>query len=311
MGLLHAAVVSGHVGPFEATFCLEDCVMSEKLFSGLRHIGTSYPRLPDPLPVFSIVKCKGSMNIPFPVWDSATGVFEDWAARIEEIEAISKARPWYRRREQAVFRGGQRTCTYGRGTPNALPGLETPPTDPRWKQCGRTALLYNALSSDFPRLFNVSLSDGYDFSAVLPRPAAAPQRLTQEEQEDFRFVIYAEGHCQWANRLHNLLFMGAAILFQDTQCIEPFGMLLRPFVHYIPVDYTFSNLTAAMLWARSHTAEVRRIIRAQHRYAKRYVTPQAVRLYVQGLMTEYSKLMTYKVIPRYPAATETFLWRAG
>jgi hypothetical protein len=57
----------------EFAMCVEDCVVSQFLHHPARHLGTVYKLVPDPLPAFTMVKCSGSANIPFPVWDLADG----------------------------------------------------------------------------------------------------------------------------------------------------------------------------------------------------------------------------------------------
>jgi len=63
------------LGDFEATFCLHDCVVSQKADSTHGIFGGQYRKVLDPIPAFTVVKCVDSMNIPFPTWDYATGFF--------------------------------------------------------------------------------------------------------------------------------------------------------------------------------------------------------------------------------------------
>jgi hypothetical protein len=57
----------------EFAMCIEDCVVSQFEDHPARHLGHQYRLVPDPLPAFTLVRCAGSANIPFPVWDKSDG----------------------------------------------------------------------------------------------------------------------------------------------------------------------------------------------------------------------------------------------
>lgn len=293
------------LGNFEAVFCLGDCVVSQKFFNLARHLGDVYPLNPDPLPVFSIVKCQGSMNIPFPIWDEATGLFSSWNSEIDKLIEGAARVPWEERKSQAVFRGGQRTCVLYSNISRQERGrtfyTATPQQPEEAKRCGRTALMYQALRSKENFLFNVSMTSGYPISMFgfdILRDEDQPQMLTTQEHEAFKYIILPEGHCQWANRLRKHLFMGAALIMQVTQCIEPYGLRLEPWVHFIPVDYWFTNLTEAVLWGQNNQEETRRMIDRMHSYARKYVSVKGIFNFTGQLMLEYASLMQYNVTVR-------------
>lgn len=300
--LLKQAVRLAAIPNFEAVFCLHDCVVSQSLNTSHSMFGTQYEYVADPIPAFTVVTCVDSMNIPFPTWDYAAGYFADWPSRVHALAREEKRHPWKTRKGQAVFRGGQRSCVLYpepghrvRGTPFYHVSIERKENA---KHCGRNALLYQALTSKHNHLFNVSLTDGIEwwyFSKDFRRSPDEPQFLSKEEQETFKYQIIAEGECQWANRLRDALFMGTALIVQDFQCVEYYGMDLRPWVHYIPVDYWFYNLTGAVLWAERNPDAVLAMIAAKQAYARRYLMPDRVVLYVSKLLRVYSSLLKHPV----------------
>ena len=302
---LRNVTVGNRIGDFEAVFCLGDCVTSQKFFDVSRHLGDVYPLHPDPLPVFSIVKCQGSMNIPYPIWDEATGPFTRWESEVGKLKNGARKVPWEERKSQAVFRGGQRTCVLHPKVGQLNDGrtfYEASPDDPEAaKKCGRTALLYQALRSAKRNMFNVSLTSGYSISHYafnLNATEDVPRYLTTEQFEAFRYIIYAEGHCQWANRLRKHLFMGAVIIMQVTQCVEPYGLRLKPWVHFIPVDYWFTNLTEAVVWGETHQLEAQQMIERMHRYAEEHVSARGILHFIGQLMLKYSELMQHNITMR-------------
>lgn len=66
----------------------------------------------------------------------------------------------------------------------------------------------------------------------------------------FKFVLYAEGNCFWADRMNRQLFGPSAILKQETPCGQFYEPLLEPMSHYIPVDFFFNDLLDRINWAQ-------------------------------------------------------------
>lgn len=161
-------------------------------------------------------------------------------------------------------------------------------------------MLYQALSSSRFDLFNISLTDGVDWKSfhhdLLSEPAS-PVFLTKSQQEELRYQIIAEGECQWASRLRDALFMGNVLIIQDYQCIEFYGIRLVPWVHYIPVDYWFLNLTEAVLWAENNQQAVHKMNAEKLAYAKQYLSPKNPRP-VSGPQTPFRQRRRYAVIKK-------------
>ena len=224
------------LGDFEATFCLHDCVVSQKADSTHGIFGGQYRKVLDPIPAFTVVKCVDSMNIPFPTWDYATGFFSHWGDKITAMRSTALARDWQSRKSQAVFRGAQRTCVlYPRvgERKDGIPFYRVKTGDGEAaKKCGRNALIYQALSSERHNVFDVALTDGVKISSFkhdeLRREENAPKFLNKTQQERYKYQIIAEGECQWANRLRDGLFMGNALIVQEQQCVEYYGVTLQP-----------------------------------------------------------------------------------
>ena len=164
------------------------------------------------------------------------------------------------------------------------------------KRCGRTALLHAALTAGIDRdKFDVAFtSAGQDWSKFWG-PQDEPNQMPMSEQERFKAVIYAEGHCGWASRLRVQLHMGSALLLQETPCIEHYGMLLKPWVHYIPVKYDFSDLVEKTSWVMEHPNDVMSMVDRMHAYSEKILTKNAVVEYVEKLLFGYSKLQSYEV----------------
>merc|ERR1740139_408582 len=307
LNFLRAVLEASPLPDFEAAFCLGDCVVSEAANATSRHLGLPYKFVAGPLPAFVITGCSSSANIKFPIWDNYAPSDPTWSRNIAAMERVAARHPWRLRREQAIFRGGQRTCTkisppavnLASMTPSGIvqPCYIAKPGDPYAEHCGRTGLLHKALSSSLRAKFNVSLTSGYDWKEwyVKYGPPDKPTLVPFLEFGEFKFIINVEGHCHFANRLRSLLFLDAVLLKQEVHCGEFYDAGLRPWVHYIPISYTFSNLTAAMQWALSHPRELLQIRRNARKYARATLLPSRVVAFAQQLLERYARLLHYRV----------------
>jgi len=278
--------------PLEFTACFGDCVVSMNPHdpytqAGYRHFTPVYPWIEGPLPVFTSVTCPGSSNIPFIFWDG-NSTLDDWENEIDTILTNKQQYPWESRIPKAVFRGGGRTCTIdadeeGRGS---ITHYSTSDPEIR-KRCGRHALYHHANRlTPHKEWFDVNLGGPH-----LPMAA----------QENYKYIIYAGGHCQWANRLRIQLFMENAILRQASQCNEWYGLFLKPWQHYIPVDYHFDNLTEAVQWAQDHEDEVRAMNERKLAYAHCALHKDNQLDYAERLLRSYARLLRYEVTRRESA----------
>lgn len=293
---IKAALATGPLPDTELTVCVGDCV---SLFN---------PRLPHTLDdvdmdaSFSVVQCLGSATIPLPLFDIYRPpndvALSAWDAEVAAIKRNRNAYPWATRSDSAVFRGGVRSC-HACATPQGYhfdrrmvidePKNATKKPS-RLPPCGRERAMQIAASAP-PGLL--------DFD-VLDHPDQATSRLvTMPGHEAYKYVAYLHGHCHWANRLRRLLFMGSAVLKQVGLCEEYYGMRLQPWVHYVPVDYTLANLTAAVEWARAHDGEVWRIVANMQAYADKFNTAEFAVQYTYELLKKYAELLDYTVVKRF------------
>ena len=262
----------------EFSFCVGDCVAQMS------------PELPKVLPSsvmdasFAVVQCLGSSTIPFPLFDISRPPndvsLNEWPEVVRGIKRHRDSVPWKSRIPKAVYRGGVRTC-HVCATPEGyhLEAAMVPKMAPEERRCGRARALELG-KKDMTML---------DF---------AETGLDMPGHEAYRYVMYLHGECHWANRLRRLLFMGMAILKQEGICEEFYGMRLRPWVHYVPVDYHLRNMTAAVQWALHNEREVRRMIRRTQAYAEAFDTSEFAVSYTYYLLRRYAAMLDYKVIAR-------------
>jgi hypothetical protein len=95
--------------------------------------------------------------------------------------------------------------------------------------------------------------------------------------------------------LQFLLWSGATVFVYDCPYYEFYYHRLRPWVHYIPTN--LSAVEARYLWAEAHQAEAAAISANAQGFAKAHIGPRGFIDYWGQLLSEYNKLLAFKVDP--------------
>lgn len=286
--LLSSIAASGRIAhDTEFVFTVTDCVHSVN-----EHHTYRLTNQLSSMPVFTLVACNFSDNVPFPVWETLRdGPLEQWdnittafAAGVstkkntnnsrKKIDEISTL-PWEERQKTAIFRGANRPSMFWQNTRAA---------DRNCDATGRSKLLH--LSNLHPDLFNVSLRG--DCGGRVYNMHSMSMRA---QQALFRYVVYAEGNCMWADRLRLQLFGKSAVLKQMTPCGQFFEPLLKPFVHVVPTEYFFEDACDRVRWMQQRDEQVRRIVENANSFAKAFLSTDGLKTYVEVLLREYTKLL--------------------
>ncbi|GJQ15003.1 hypothetical protein GpartN1_g6794.t1 [Galdieria partita] len=218
-------------------------------------------------PIFTVIHCNFSDNLPFPMLEGSSnrGDWKSWDT--------SYSIPWNKKSNQAVFRGGLRDSSYFQSREEAQ------------RKCldiGRGKLLH--LQEKRGDLLNISVGGRCFKSYVL-------NRMSFEQQQQFKYNIYAEGNCFWADRLAKQLFASFVTIKQETPCGVYFEPLLRPMTHYIPTNYMFDDLIEKIEWAQAHDDQVKQIMQQANQWASQYLSFSAVLTFVELLLREYASLL--------------------
>lgn len=196
--------------------------------------------------------------------------------------------PWEKKKSVAVFRGGSRTCYPEDGDEAAISSSAVKYLlDQKMLSCGRDALKF-AAKHCAAHLLDVEID---------------ANNMPLEEQERFKYIVYAEGHGGWANRLKTILGMQSAVIMQvNNGNYEWYSQDLQPWVHYIPVDHLFISLPAVIEWANRNDHLVKAISMNADRYFDRYLSASAMTLRLGMLLKDFASLFHYK-IERLPEST--------
>lgn len=263
----------------EIAQCLHDCVQTVRNDSQLAKM----PRYvePVPLPVFSLIQCRGfSDDIPLPVFEagrpSPRTIFSsgliDWdvACALHGSSAIS----WAHRQSKAVFRGSSR---------KSLESTRITKKNGRDRMSvyGREALAQH--THRHSEIFDV---------VVIGSSTNCSGRgfMSVREQTNFKYSIYAEGNCGWADRLWWQMHTPQVVLKQESLCGLFFEQLMQPFVDHIPCAATFEDLPHRVKWLTRHDREALIITTNAMRFSEAFLVRRAIIEYFETLLKQYSEI---------------------
>mmetsp|Transcript_7820 Transcript_7820/g.23627 ORF Transcript_7820/g.23627 Transcript_7820/m.23627 type:complete len:624 (+) Transcript_7820:112-1983(+) len=254
---------------------IHDCVQTaskEHTYRAARFIESN--------PGFTIVGCNFSDNIPFPMWEgdeSRGGGYMSWNQQMKEYAQDDT--PWSQKMPKAVFRGGLRPSTAFSNRAEA---------DKNCASAGRAALVTKA--EQRPDILDVSVSGSCAGRKYVLN------RLSPKDHHKYKYVLYAEGNCFWADRINRQLFGPSAVIKQETPCGQFFEPLLQPNVHYIPTDFSFTGLEDKIDSVKNDDARVQNVIKQANEFAWNFLTAEGIAAYAEVLLTEYTKLLVNKDI---------------
>jgi hypothetical protein len=164
-----------------------------------------------------------------------------------------------------------------------------------WRKGKRKAVLLAAQAH--PEAVHAGLTEDPDqlLSAEETALFGRAQFLELEEQvQRFKYVVNVEGNCA-ALRLKRLLASPCAVLFVQSDEIEWFYPLLKPWVHYIPVGFAWdgngqprADIASAVTWAEAHPRRVARIVRAANAFAELHLSRRGQECYAARLLQAYA-----------------------
>lgn len=268
--LLSNLADEGRIKNTEFLMAIHDCVQTVNRHHTYR--GAHYK---ESNPAFTIVSCNFSDNIPFPMWEGSKnrdGGFSGWDDMVKQYSDDDT--PWEKKEDRAVFRGGNRPSMYFKNKSDA---------DEHCNDVGRTRLLY--LSQQQPEVLDVSIGGACGGKRSILK------RLALKAHHKYKYILYAEGNCMWADRSKHQVFGPSAMVKQETPCGQFFEPLLKPKTHYIPTDFFFTDTVEQVKWAREHDSEVQQIVKNANEFAHNFLTLDGIKAYTEVLLEEYTKLL--------------------
>lgn len=240
------------------------------------------------VPSFSSIKPpKNSIyNIPFPLGNIRntnkpyinTPII-GWDKVVDHYKTIGKKYLWENKIEKAIFRGNYEWQTWKLGYWGNI-------RSESWQDSIRGKLY--ELTKSREDLFDVGIkNDKYN----LPFNQDNIQYIDYPEQQKYKYILDVGQNMNWSDRSRISCFMNSLILKHESECEEFFTKLLKPHIHYLPIDLHLKNIIIQTEWAKNHDAESKIIAQNMNNFAKEFLCEQSIINFAHNLIIEYTKLL--------------------
>ncbi|KAJ7840853.1 glycosyl transferase family 90-domain-containing protein, partial [Mycena olivaceomarginata] len=105
-----------------------------------------------------------------------------------------------------------------------------------------------------------------------------------------KYVIDVDGN-GWSSRFKRLMNSGS-LIFKATTYPEWFTDRLAPWVHYVPIQNSYTDLLDALVFFRAHDEAGARIAAAGREWSRRYWRTDDLTAYMYRLFLEYARVMS-------------------
>jgi hypothetical protein len=251
-----------------------------------------------PLPIFSHYGDASHRDVPVPApwsWDEKGHNFpQPWV----KLSAAQCSKPWDRRSPQLYFRGGCNGPTRGwRG--------------PLWRYYPRKRT--NRISHTMRGQVNAGTFDHCDspklsklewgWDEQMEREMSASGRKQKVEKFasncEYKHLLHVDGNVA-SSRLASELHVGSVIFKQESFSSEYFYPLLRPYVHYVPVQTNLRDVPDQLEWAKREPQKAKQIAARGQAFAREHLHPHSIACYWWQLLSAFAELQDFE--PRTDAS---------
>jgi len=306
-------IMGSNFSSLEFIACLGDRTGSAVPDDPRRMDASVYNYAEGPLPLFGILSCKWSRNIPLPSFDmqsmsgvkykggSNVGRVEDWGDTMKELTKIREKHPWKLRKNKAVFRGMRGPCIHNvigyDGSAAEKSGFN-PERRKEASKCGRIGLEilanYEPQPDEIKDFFDVRVF-AMEHEAYLMNQTSRNENGTLhlgfEDQEQYKYRVHIGNMAGWANRLRKEILSGSTLIYQESQCVEWIGLGMQRWKHYVPLSNDLHNMHSIALWLRKHDSLAYSMTKRLNAYAKNNLSPKAIAIYTWAVLTRYASLL--------------------
>ncbi|XP_032362062.1 protein O-glucosyltransferase 1 [Etheostoma spectabile] len=240
-----------------------------------------YPQVPNwvqpTLPVFSFSKTADYQDIMYPAWTFweggpavwpiyPTGLGR-WDLMRDDLKNSAAQWPWKKKESKGFFRGSR----------------TSPERDP-----------LILLSREAPELVDAEYAKNQAWRSekdTLGRPPA--KEIPLVDHCKYKYLFNFRGVAA-SFRFKHLFLCGSLVFHVGDEWQEFFYPQLKPWVHYIPVKQDLSDVRELLQFVKENDAIAEEIATRGKEFILDHLRMQDVSCYWERLLTEFSRLLTYK-----------------
>jgi len=229
-------------------------------------------------PVLASTKHINDINV-IPIPDYHT--FRDFEEFTKEIVLGNAKYPWKTKKAKAFWRGSTTGGIYYPANYHIFP---------------RVKLVQ--LSKKYPDIldakFNKIVQDGGNIQSIFTNLDYIGNTINISDHIQYKYQILIDGNSAAWTRCWWQLHSNSVILKQNSNYLQWYHELLKPYVHYIPFDYFCSDLIEKIQWAQDNDKKAQEIVKNANLIAEHCLQYSDLLLYIYAVITSYAKLLTFE-----------------
>lgn len=246
-------------------------------------------------PILSMSKTDNYADVLIPTWEDWQRVqFQKGKFFLEsctKYEDSFSTTPWKDKISKAVFRGSTTGCGTTIETNMRLKACAMSVDHPEYLDCGITSWNFRPRKHENSDKLTTMEKSTFPFSIA--------NRLTIQEQTEYKYFLNIEGHVA-AFRLSYELSSGTLVLLVASKWKIWYQDMIKPYVHYVPVKADLSDLIEIIDWCREHDAECEQITKNARKFFDEYLNYDSLLDFYQKTLVEMKK---YNGVYIYNATT--------
>jgi hypothetical protein len=238
--------------------------------------------------ILSMTTSKNYCDIPIPTWD-------DYNREMTKLTVSTL--DWDNKIDKAVFRGSSTGLGTTLRTNSRIKILKLAKENPKLLDTGITKWNLRPRKTENDKFYKT-------ISKSIIEKYPIVQFLNYEEQSNYKFIINLPGHVS-SFRLGTLLKLKSLILHvSNSQYYMWYEHLLKPYVHYVPLDKDLKNLISQIKWCQQNPKLCKIIIQNAYNFYKNHLTLDKQILFWNNTMqmcsNHYNLCRKDSNIPEYP-----------
>jgi hypothetical protein len=229
------------------------------------------------IPIFVFAKNKNYHNqILFPDFSALNSNDE----LIKSCKTYTKNHPWEKKENKVFWRGRTTGSIYTKENFRTLP---------------RVRAVY--MSAQYPDLidatFTLPLSQNSEtIIDILKKEARNVVKFVPiEDHFAYKYLLDIDGNSCTYERCRWILLSNSVLLKPDSNNIQWYYHLLKPYENYVPLNDDLSNMVDIVNWLKQNDAKAKEIMLKANRMANTIFTKEAIQKYVIRLLEEYQKIL--------------------
>lgn len=218
---------------------------------------------------------------------------DGWNKLYKDIKDSSALAPWENKINKIYWRGSTTGGVYQ--TEDRIYNIKN------YSKLPRISLVMMSLS--FPDKIDARFTAYYQFDhsqssqdlfKVLTILFEDSPKVPEVEHLPYKYLASIDGNtAAWVRPLW-IMASNSVLLFQF-RYVQWFSAAIKPWVHYVPLDYDISDIFQKLEWLRTHDAEAKKISENANKFIEAVMLPEHILEDFAFLLNEYASIQKFEL----------------